>query len=139
MNQDPVFEFSEHFDGTLLHTLFENDLNSILEILSEAEQHLTGLLAGLYRQLEAENWEGAGFHVHNLANSLSIIGQLKLSANARLLGKKLSKEELNKPEILIFYHQLNLSIHSFFPIICSEIKRMRIYLDTHYPKTTWIF
>ncbi|MGN7824990.1 hypothetical protein ACTJJB_33005 [Chitinophaga sp. 22536] len=132
MNQDPVFEFSEHFDEAHFYGLFGNDIEDTLILFYEISEHLPGQLNEASFFLTDGNWEGAQYEIHRLRGSLRIMGQYQQDANILQLLMKLRETDVNATEVITTFKQVQLFVFSLLPLINEEIKRIRLYINTHY-------
>ncbi|NLR67777.1 hypothetical protein HGH92_25960 [Chitinophaga varians] len=135
MNQDPVFEFSEHFDITFLLDLYQNDIDYALDIFEFTLSHYPTALAELQVSVLENDWQNAAVFAHRLKADIRGLG---LTQQGNKLGQlhNLIIVENGKDIAAInkLCHEIQFSLLSTVPIVCDEINRMKLYLDTYPPK-----
>ena len=137
MNQDLVFEFSEHFDNALLHGMFGNNIYEVLKLFTEANEHLLTQLTHTRIPLTAGNWLEAKYRLHKLGGTLGVLGRSLQMADVKELCKRLEMDNINAFEVIASFKQIQSAVFSLIPQIHEEIKRMELYLNRHYPSARW--
>lgn len=140
MSHDPVFEFSEHFDGEYLRNLY----SSIDEILIVFETYCDSVplcINAIRNSMEVSDWRNAAMDIHRLKSAILIVRRTHLSEELHKIGQRINKaiflslpdDEISfsaeANDIIASFHRIQLEILAHLPLVYAEIDRMRIYFS----------
>ncbi|QJB31774.1 hypothetical protein HF329_10765 [Chitinophaga oryzae] len=141
MNHEPVFEFSEHFDGEFLRQLFDGNLEHVIALFEDLYQTIPELLRAIRDDMASADWINAATKVHQLKSTVKFILKSNHPEELRRMEHQLyhiiqplplsdtptiSREASN---IIADFHRIHLEILAARQFVLAEINRMRIYLS----------
>nr|WP_295864260.1 Hpt domain-containing protein [uncultured Chitinophaga sp.] len=140
MNHEPVFEFSEHFDGEYLNALYP-DIDEILSIFEGYYNTIPACMEAIREHITTADWEEAGYLAHQLKANLSVIRVTALSEEVHKMVNQIYKIILPSPSadttavsfevsnVRATFHRIQMEVLAHLPFVLAEIDRMRIYLS----------